>query len=132
MWSQTVILTALITILVVKLCRSPKVFVPEAIRDSTYRLTQGVLALYTTDFLLLIAFHTPITPLHESGWLGVSCSLFLIAVVILNMICGLSGRMEKGESGSQQEQQLAVVFGTGVCIFWLYVEVMGLLLKISP
>ena len=75
---------------------------------------------------------TPVPPLHESGWAGISCSLLLMVVVVMNMLCGLARRnVDSGDDG-QQEQRLTSVFGIGVSIFWLCIEVMGWLLKIQP
>lgn len=132
LWEQTITVTVLITAMVMKVYKHHASLVTEKFQERTDRLTQGVLALYLVDYLLLLAFGTPVPPLHESGWAGISCSLLLMVVVVMNMLCGLARRnVDSGDDG-QQEQRLTSVFGIGVSIFWLCIEVMGWLLKIQP
>lgn len=132
LWGQTIAITTLITAVVMKVYKHHASLVTEKFQDRTYRLMKGVLVLYLVDYLLLLAFGTPIPPLHESGWAGISCSLLLMVVVVMNMLCGLARRnVDSGDDG-QQEQRLTSVFVLGVSIFWLCVEVMGWLLKIQP
>ena len=132
LWGQTIAITALITAVVMKAFKHYANLITGEFQDRAYCLTQGVLALYLVDFLLLLAFDTPIPPLHESGWAGVSCSLLLIVVVVMNLLCGLVRREMDHEDDGQQEQRLTAMFGTGISVFWLGVEVMGLLLKVKP
>lgn len=132
LWEQTITITVLVTAMVMKVYKHHLSLVTEKFQDRTDRLTQGVLALYLVDYLLLLAFGTSVPPLHESGWVGISCSLLLMVVVVMNILCGLARRnVDSGDDG-QQEQRLTSVFVIGVCIFWLCIEVMGWLLKIQP
>lgn len=132
LWGQTIAITTLITAVVMKVYKHHASLVTEKFQDRTYRLTKGVLVLYLVDFLFLLAFDISIPPLHESGWSGVFCSLLLIVVVVMNMLCGLARRNVDSEDDGQQEQRLTSIFGIGISIFWLSIEVMGWLLKIQP
>lgn len=132
LWGQTIAITTLITAVVMKVYKHHASLVTEKFQDRTYRLMKGVLVLYLVDFLFLLAFDISIPPLHESGWSGVFCSLLLIVVVVMNMLCGLARRNVDSEDDGQQEQRLTSIFGIGISIFWLSIEVMGWLLKIQP
>ena len=132
MWWQIIILAALITGVVLKLGKMRKLCVTEKFRDRTYSLTEGALGLYLTDYLLLLVFDTPIPLLHEPSWSGIVCSLLLIIIAVMNILCGLDRGTIESEDDGQQTHLLTVFFGSGICVYWLIIEIAGLLLKVNP
>ncbi len=128
MWEETIVLTAVITGVVLKLNSVSCVIVTKKLRNRIHQLTNGVLCLYLTDIFLLITFHIPIPFLHDNCNSGIVFSLLIITIVIMELISGL-GQWKLDEKDVNQQMINFLTIGT--CIFWLMTEIMGLLLKVK-
>ena len=132
MWTETLVLTVLVTGIAAKLCIGNRNIVTTAFRDRVYHFTNSVLAVYMMDVFLLRVFNMPLPLLHEATCAGAFVSILIIIVAILNLMCAIDSRPSGGDDDEVREQDIFNIFGIGVCIFWIMAEIMGLLEKLHP
>ncbi len=130
MCAIAVAVTALIAGLVVQSYRRDWFFITDKADDVTFQLTRWILLLYLADFLLLIGFSIPISVLHEGSLAGMAFSIFIISVVVLNLARDYSNLKQVQNNKKFKEDRFHYTIAFGVSLFWLFIEITGLLLKI--
>ena len=86
--------------------------------------------LYLVDLLLLIGFGIPVSVLHEGSVAGTVFSIIVICIVVLNLARDYTNLQQKKEENQNGKKDLYYVFAFSVSVFWLFVEITGLMLKI--
>lgn len=69
--------------------------------------------------------------LHEESLAGIVISLFIIFIVVLNLVCEYSGISLVISTENNEQRGLDYVLGFGVSLLWFFVEITGIMLKIS-
>lgn len=132
MGEQATALTVVVAGTIVFACRHNWITVTDDVRDKVYVLIKSVLALYLLDLFLLLGVGIPFPALHESTPAGIAISLFIILVVIMNLACEYSGIRSALNAGNKEQWRMNHVLGFGVSMLWFFVEVTGIMLKLTP
>lgn len=91
--------------------------------------TGAIALLYIVDLIMSLVFHMPITFLHDSGWLSIAVSLFVIGIAALNLVLDFHF-IDKGvEEQAPKYMEWYLAFGLMVTLIWLYLEILRLLAK---
>ena len=131
MTEQAVAITVIVVGTIVKACRRNWITITDGVRNRVYMLVKGVLVLYLLDLFLLIVFDIPLPALHEDSLAGIVISLFIIFIVVLNLVCEYSGVSLVISTENNEQRGLDYVLGFGVSLLWFFVEITGIMLKIS-
>lgn len=92
--------------------------------------TLGIFFVYLASMLLRLFFGTTIPYIHESGWIGIGFSVFVVVIAALNLIIDF-GMIEWGaRSGAPKFMEWYGAFALMVTLVWLYIEVLKLLAKL--
>ena len=92
--------------------------------------TGGICILYLVDLGMALFGHR-IPMIHESGWLGIGFSLFVVAIAALNLVLDFDF-IERGAQNNQAKyMEWYAGFGLVVTLVWLYLEILRLLAKTS-
>lgn len=132
MSEQATALTVVVVGTIVLACRHSRISITDGVRDKVYVLIKSVLALYLLDIFMLIVFGFPFPALHESTPAGIAISLFIILVVIMNLACEYSGIRSALNAGNKEQWRMNHILGFGVSMLWFFVEVTGIMLKLTP
>ena len=135
MYVMALAMTALIAGLVIKSYRRDWLFITDRADNVVFQLTRGVLLLYLADLLLLIFFSVPISVLHEGTVTGILFSIIIIFIVMMNLARDYSNFKCSGLKQEQcnkkyEEDNFHYSFAFGVSLFWLFIEITGLMLKL--
>lgn len=91
--------------------------------------TGGICLVYLADFIASL-FGVRLPVIHESGWLGIGFSLFIVIVAALNLILDFDF-IERGvESQAPKYMEWYGGFSLLVTLVWLYLEMLRLLTKL--
>ncbi|KAF1013789.1 MAG: hypothetical protein GAK31_02806 [Stenotrophomonas maltophilia] len=92
--------------------------------------TGGIALLYLASFVLSF-FSIDVPVIHDSGWLGIAFSLFVVVVAALNLVLDFDFIETGVEQGAPKYMEWYGAFGLMVTLVWLYVEFLRLLSKIQ-
>lgn len=92
--------------------------------------TGGILIVYIAD-LILGFFGIRIPMIHESGWLGIGFSVFVVVIASLNLVLDFDFIERGAESGAPKYMEWYGAFGLMVTLVWLYLEILRLLAKLN-
>lgn len=90
--------------------------------------TGGIFLVYLAT-LVLGFFGIRMPYIHESGWLGIGFSLFVVIVAALNLVLDFDFIERGAEQGAPRFMEWYGAFGLMVTLIWLYVEILRLLAK---
>ncbi len=101
----------------------------EKFRIGVVAATGGICLVYLAD--LVISFFGMRVPfIHETGWLGIGFSLFVVVIAAANLILDFDF-IEKGvQRQAPRYMEWYGAFGLLVTLVWLYLEVLRLLAKL--
>ena len=92
--------------------------------------TGGICILYLVDVVMAFFGHR-IPMIHESGWLGIGFSAFVVVIAALNLVLDFDF-IERGAQNNQAKyMEWYAGFGLVVTLVWLYLEILRLLAKTS-
>jgi uncharacterized YccA/Bax inhibitor family protein len=92
--------------------------------------TAGIAVFYLLAMVLRL-FHIDMPLIHESTWMGIGFSFFVVAIAALNLILDFD-RIEQGSKmGAPKYMEWYGAFGLLVTIVWLYLEILKLLAKLA-
>lgn len=95
-----------------------------------FSATLGIFLVYLASFVLQM-FGLNIPFIHESGWIGIGFSIFVVIMASLNLVLDFDF-IENGVShGAPKYMEWYAGFGLLVTLVWLYLEVLRLLAKIQ-
>lgn len=91
--------------------------------------TGAIALLYLADIVLGF-FGRPVGFIHESGFLGIGFSLFVVVIASLNLILDFDYIKKSVEHGSPKYLEWYGAFALLVTLVWLYLEILRLLGKL--
>lgn len=103
--------------------------VSENFRLGVIAATGGIALLYLASFILGF-FGIAIPFIHESGWLGIGFSLFVVVVAALNLVLDFDFIENGAAHGAPKYMEWYAAFGLIVTLVWLYIEILRLLAKL--
>jgi uncharacterized YccA/Bax inhibitor family protein len=90
--------------------------------------TGGIFLVYLVTMVLGF-FGVRVPFIHESGWLGIGFSLFVVIVAALNLVLDFDFIEQGAERGAPKFLEWYAAFGLIVTLIWLYIEILRLLAK---
>ena len=103
----------------------------------THKLRMGILAatvgilIYYLAAALLSFFNVQVPMIHDSGWVGIGFSLFVVAIASFNLLLDFD-LIESGVgAGAPRYMEWYCAFGLMVTLVWLYLEILRLLSKLQ-
>jgi uncharacterized YccA/Bax inhibitor family protein len=110
--------------------RSGLIRATENFRLGVVAATGGIFLLYMVNIVMGFFGHS-IGFIHESGWMGIGFSAFVVVVAAMNLVLDFDF-IEKGvESGAPKYMEWYGAFGLIVTLVWLYLEILRLLSKLQ-
>ena len=91
--------------------------------------TGAIFLVYLVGWIMGL-FGKSIPYIHESGWVGIGFSLFVVTIAALNLVLDFD-LIERGEAArAPKYMEWYAAFGLMVTLIWLYVEILRLLSKL--
>jgi uncharacterized YccA/Bax inhibitor family protein len=91
--------------------------------------TGGIMLVYLVSFVLSF-FGKSIPFIHESGWLGIGFSVFVVIIAALNLVLDFDFIESGVEQRAPKYMEWFGAFGLMVTLVWLYLEILRLLSKL--
>lgn len=91
--------------------------------------TGGIFLVYLASMALGF-FGVSIPLIHESGWVGIGFSLFVVVIAALNLVLDFDFIENGAERGAPKYMEWYAAFGLLVTLIWLYIELLRLLSKL--
>jgi len=92
--------------------------------------TGGIFLLYMVNIVMGFFRHS-IGFIHESGWMGIGFSAFVVVVAAMNLVLDFDFIENGVESGAPKYMEWYGAFGLIVTLVWLYLEILRLLSKLQ-
>ena len=92
--------------------------------------TGGIFLLYLVNIVMGFFGHS-IGFIHESGWMGIGFSAFVVVVAALNLVLDFDFIENGVENGAPKYMEWYGAFGLIVTLVWLYLEILRLLSKLQ-
>ena len=92
--------------------------------------TMGIGLFYLISMVLRL-FHVDLPFMYNSSALGISISLFVVAIAALNLILDFDMIERGAEMGAPKYMEWYGAFGLLVTIVWLYIEILKLLSRLG-
>jgi uncharacterized YccA/Bax inhibitor family protein len=109
--------------------RSGLIKATENFKLGIFAATAGIGLVYLVGFIMGL-FGKNIPYIHESGWIGIGFSLFVVVIAALNLVLDFDF-IEQGEAaGAPKYMEWYAAFGLMVTLIWLYIEFLRLLAKL--
>ncbi|RRU71028.1 MULTISPECIES: Bax inhibitor-1/YccA family protein [Stenotrophomonas maltophilia group] len=110
--------------------RSGLIKATENFKMGVVAATGGIALLYLASFVLGF-FNIDVPVIHDSGWLGIAFSLFVVVVAALNLVLDFDFIETGVAQRAPKYMEWYGAFGLMVTLVWLYVEFLRLLSKIQ-
>ncbi len=91
--------------------------------------TGGIFLLYMVNIVMGF-FGKSIPFIHESGWMGIAFSAFVVVIAALNLVLDFDFIESGVEQGAPKYMEWYGAFGLMVTLVWLYLEILRLLAKL--
>ena len=92
--------------------------------------TGGIFLLYLVNFGMSF-FGKSIPFIHESGWLGIGFSAFVVVIAALNLVLDFDFIETGVEQRAPKYMEWFGAFALTVTLVWLYIEILRLLAKLQ-
>ncbi|MEK5262212.1 MULTISPECIES: Bax inhibitor-1/YccA family protein [Paenibacillus] len=92
--------------------------------------TMAIFLVTLVDFMLNF-FGMNVPYIHETGWLGIGISLFIVIIAALNLLVDFNFIEEQADQGAPKYMEWYGAFALLVTLVWLYVRILDLLAKFS-
>ena len=92
--------------------------------------TGGIFLLYLVNIVMGFFGHS-IGFIHESGWMGIGFSAFVVVIAAMNLVLDFDFIENGVESGAPKYMEWYGAFGLIVTLVWLYLEILRLLSKLQ-
>ncbi len=110
--------------------RSGLVKATQNFRLGVMAATGGICILYLVDIVMAFFGHR-VPMIHESGWLGIGFSAFVVVIAALNLVLDFDFIEQASQSGQAKYMEWYAGFGLLVTLVWLYLEILRLLSKLN-
>jgi uncharacterized YccA/Bax inhibitor family protein len=94
-----------------------------------FAATGGIALVYLVGWILSL-FGKSIPYIHQSGWIGIGFSLFVVVIAALNLVLDFDFIEQGAENGAPKYMEWYAAFGLMVTLVWLYLEILRLLAKL--
>ena len=91
--------------------------------------TGAIGLIYLVSFVMGF-FGTSIPYIHESGWIGIGFSLFVVVIAAMNLVLDFDFIEEGSDKGAPKYMEWYAAFALLVTLVWLYIEILKLLAKL--
>lgn len=91
--------------------------------------TGGIFLIYLATWILGF-FGVSVPFIHDSGWLGIGFSLFVVVIAALNLVLDFDFIENGVKAGAPKHMEWYAAFGLLVTLIWLYIEILKLLAKL--
>lgn len=102
----------------------------ENFRLGVIAATGGIMLLYLAGFIMSL-FGMPFLFLHQTGWLGIGFSAFVVVIAALNLVLDFDFIESGVQHGAPKYMEWYAGFGLLVTLIWLYIEIVRLLAKLQ-
>lgn len=102
----------------------------ENFKLGVFAATGGIALLYLVSMVLGI-FGINIPYIHESGWIGIGFSAFVVVIAALNLVLDFDFIEQGASYGAPKYMEWYAAFGLMVTLIWLYIEILRLLSKLQ-
>jgi len=92
--------------------------------------TGGIFLLYMVNIVMGFFGHS-IGFIHNSGWMGIGFSAFVVVIAALNLVLDFDFIEQGVEAGAPKHMEWYGAFGLIVTLVWLYLEILRLLSKLQ-
>jgi uncharacterized YccA/Bax inhibitor family protein len=92
--------------------------------------TGGIFLLYMANIVMGFFGHS-IGFIHESSWMGIAFSAFVVVVAAMNLVLDFDFIEQGVASGAPKYMEWYGAFGLIVTLVWLYLEILRLLSKLQ-
>lgn len=127
--TQAIIGTMGVFLAMLALYRFEIIKVTERFKSVVFGATLGIAILYGVSFLLSF-FGINIPFIHQSGWIGIGFSVFVVGIAALNLAIDFDFIEAQIERGANKNMEWYAAFGLLVTLVWLYLEILRLLSKL--
>jgi uncharacterized YccA/Bax inhibitor family protein len=94
--------------------------------------TGGIALLYLVNIgIRLFTDSAGIGFIHESSWMGIAFSGFVVVIAALNLVLDFDFIESGAEAGAPKYMEWYGAFGLVVTLIWLYLEILRLLAKLQ-
>ena len=108
--------------------RSGLIEVTNNFRLGVVAATGGIFLVYMVSIgLRFFGIEMPL--IHDSGWMGIGFSLFVVVIASLNLVLDFDFIETGAEKGAPKYMEWYGAFGLVVTLVWLYIELLRLLAK---
>jgi len=126
---QAILLTFGVLFALLAAYRSGLIKVTENFKLGVVAATGGIFLVYLASMVMSF-FGTSIPLIHESGWVGIGFSLFVVVIASLNLVLDFDFIENGAEAGAPKYMEWFAAFGLLVTLIWLYIELLRLLSKL--
>ena len=127
---QAVCLTFGTLLIMLTAYQSGVIKVTENFKLGVVAATGGILLVYVIGWIMSF-FGAGIPYIHQSGWIGIGFSLFVVVIAALNLVLDFDFIEEGVARGAPKYMEWYGAFGLMVTLVWLYLEILRLLAKIN-
>ena len=127
---QAVVLTFGVLFALLAAYRSGLIKATENFKLGVVAATGGICLLYIVDIAMAFFGHS-IGFIHQSGWLGIGFSAFVVVIAALNLVLDFDFIEQGVAQGAPKYMEWYAGFGLIVTLVWLYLEILRLLSKLQ-
>ncbi len=109
--------------------RSGWIKATENFKLGVFAATGAIFLIYLVTFILGF-FGKSIPYIHESGWIGIGFSLFVVVIAALNLVLDFDFIEQGAQKNAPKYMEWYAAFGLMVTLIWLYLEILRLLSKV--
>ncbi|MCU0334565.1 MAG: Bax inhibitor-1/YccA family protein [Chitinophagaceae bacterium] len=102
----------------------------ERFKSVVITATMGIAIFYGITMLLRL-FGVQVPFMHDSSWLGIGISLFVVGIAALNLILDFDMIEQGAANGAPKYMEWYGAFGLMVTLVWLYLEILRLLSRFA-
>jgi uncharacterized YccA/Bax inhibitor family protein len=110
--------------------RSGLIRATENFRLGVVAATGGIAILYLVNIVMGFFGHS-MPFIHESSWVGIAFSGFVVVVAALNLVLDFDMVEQGVQQGAPKYMEWYAAFGLLVTLVWLYLEILRLLSKLQ-
>lgn len=126
---QAVALTLGVLLLLLVIYKSGFIKVTDNFRMGVFAATGAIFLIYIVTWILGF-FGKGVPYIHESGWIGIGFSLFVVVIASLNLVLDFDFIEKGAHHKAPKYMEWYGAFGLMVTLIWLYIEILRLLAKL--
>lgn len=126
---QAVLLTMAVFVALLLAYRARLIQATEPFKLFVFSATSGIAIMYLLTFVLGL-FGTKVPYVHDSSWIGIGISLFVVVIAAFNLVVDFDYIETGVQMGSPKYMEWYAAFGLIVTLIWLYFEIIRLLSKL--